>query len=143
MSVEENKVIVRRLMEEVWNKENLAITDELFATSFVSYLPGSPDPLNREGYKQVLTMFRTAFPDMRLTIEDQVSEGDKVVTRWTVRGTHRGDFQGIPPTQKQVTVTGMTIDCIVLGKIVENRIEFDQLGMMQQLGVVPSPTQGR
>ena len=140
MSIEENKAIVSRATEEIFNKNNLAVVDELYATNFVSHgsdIPGvTPD---REGYKQFVTMSRTALPDFHTTIEDMIAEGDKVVQRFTARGTHKGEFMGIPPTGKQVTVTGIAIDRIAGNKIVENWANMDMLGMMQQLGVVPPP----
>ena len=88
-------------------------------------------------------MYRTAFPDMRITIEDQVAEGDKVVTRWTASGTHQGDLMGIDPTGRRATVTGITIDRISGGKVEETWTNFDAMGMMQQLGVIPSPEQAQ
>ncbi len=140
MSVEENKAIVSRATEELWNKNNLAVVDELYATNFVSHgsdIPGvTPD---REGYKQFVTMSRTALPDFHTTIEDMIAEGDKVVQRFTARGTHKGEFMGIPPTGKQVTITGIAIDRIAGNKIVENWANMDMLSMMVQLGVVPPP----
>ena len=140
MSIEENKAIVSRATEEIFNKNNLAVVEELYATNFVSHgsdIPGvTPD---REGYKQFVTMSRTALPNFHTTIEDMIAEGDKVVQRFTARGTHKGEFMGIPPTGKQVTITGIAIDCIASGKIVENWANIDMLGMMVQLGVVPPP----
>ncbi len=140
MSVEENKAIERRLTEELWNKGNLAVVDELYATNFVSHgsdIPGvTPD---REGYKQFVTMSRTALPDFHTTVEDMFAEGDKVVQRFTARGTHKGEFMGIPPTGKQVTITGIGIHRITGGKIVEDWVNMDMLGMMVQLGLVPPP----
>ena len=138
MSVEENKAIVSRATEELWNKNNLAVVDELYATNFVSHdLPEvTPD---RKGYKQFVTISHTAFPDFHTTVEDIIAEGDKVVQRFTARGTHKGEFMGIPPTGKQVTITGIAIDRIAGSKIVENWANMDMLGMMVQLGVVPPP----
>lgn len=138
MSVEENKAIFRRIVEEGFNKGNLAIVDELVATNHVNHTDNVHGP---EEYKQFITMYRTAFPDLHMTIEDQIAEGDKVVNRWTSRGTHKGDLMGIPPTGKQTTVTGMYVARIIGGKIVEEWGNFDALGMMQQLGVVPPPGQ--
>ncbi len=139
MSVEENKAIVRRATEEIFNRRNLAVIDELYATNFVSH-GGTPEVTpDREGYKQFVTMSRTALPDFHTTIEDMIAEGDKVVQRFTAHGTHKGDFMGIPPTGKQVTVTGIAIDRIAGGKIVENWANMDMLGVMVQLGVVPPP----
>ena len=94
--------------------------------------------LDLEGYKQNLAMVFAAFPDLHLTIEDMIAEGDKVVTRFTIHGTHRGQFQGIPPTGKQFTATGIAISHLVNGSGIELRMEYDYLGMLQQLGVIPS-----
>jgi steroid delta-isomerase-like uncharacterized protein len=141
MSTEENKALVRRFDEEVWGKGNLAVADELLATNFVLHAPPPEVAPDLEGYKQWVSTARTAFPDLQTTIEDMIAEGDKVVTRWTVRGTHKGEIMGIAPTGKQVTMTGISIDRIEGGKIVEEWNEMDMLGMMQQLGAVPPPKQ--
>ena len=142
MSIEENKALVRRLMEEVWDKGSLAAIDELYATDFVWRwaLPGMAP--NREGYKQCVTMNFAAFAEVHCTVEDIVAEGDKVALRWTWGGTHKGKYMGIAPTGKQVTLTGIVISRIVGGKNVEEWGEMDMLGMMQQLGAVPPPGQG-
>ncbi len=137
MSTEENKTIERRFTEELFNKGNLDAVDELVASNYVDHcaLPGiAPD---REGLKQFVAMSRTALPDFHSTIEDMIAEGDKVMTRFTVRGTQQGEFMGIAPTGRQVTVTGIAIHRISGGKIVENWLSMDMLGMLQQLGVVP------
>ena len=139
MSTEDNKAIVRRLIEEGFNQRNLAIFDELYAPDFVYHL-GSTAIQGREPYKQFTLMSFAAFPDVRFTIEDQVAEADEVVTRWTWRGTHQGPFQGIPPTGKHVMVTGVGINHFAAnGMIVENWTNMDVLGLLQQLGVVPAP----
>jgi steroid delta-isomerase-like uncharacterized protein len=138
MSIKENKAIFRQIVEEGYNKGNLAIVDELVAANHVNH---ADDVRGPEEYKQFITMYRTAFPDLHMTIEDQIAEGDKVVNRWMSRGTHKGDLMGIPPTGKHVTVTGMYVARIIGGKITEEWGNFDALGMMQQLGVVPSPGQ--
>jgi steroid delta-isomerase-like uncharacterized protein len=138
MSVKENKAIFRRIVEEGFNKGNLVIVDELVAANHVNHADNVRGP---EEYKQFITMYRTAYPDLHMTVEDQIAEGDKVVNRWTSRGTHQGDLMGIPPTGKQVTLTGTYVARIVGGKIIEEWGNFDALGMMQQLGVVPSPGQ--
>jgi steroid delta-isomerase-like uncharacterized protein len=140
MSTEDNKAIVRRLIEEGLNQRNLAIFDELYASDFV-YQLGSTTIQGREPYKQFISMSFAAFPDLRFTIEDQVAESDEVVTRWTLRGTHQGPFQDIPPTGKHVMVTGIGINRFANGKIVENWTNMDALGLRQQLGVVPAPGQ--
>ena len=137
MSLEENKAIARRYGEEAFGEGNLAVSDELLSPDYVHHVPGvAPD---REGRKQLISMLHTAFPDTRLTVEDMVAEGNKVASRWTWVGTHKGKYMGIAPTGKQVTLTGISIHCIEGGKIVESWDEVDNLGMMQQLGVVPPP----
>lgn len=136
---EENNAIMNRLMEEVLNKKNLAAADEIVAEDFVELDPLPGQEQGREGLKQILSMFFAAFPDLRWTVEEQIAEGDKVVSRFTWRGTHKGEFLGISPTGGQVTVKGVVIDRVVEGQFVESRILMDNLGMMQQLGVIPAP----
>lgn len=140
MSAHENKALARRGIEEVFGRGNFAVADEVYANDFVGHAP--PDEIKGpEGVKPFASMFRSAFPDLQFTIEDQIAEGDKVVTRWTARGTHEGEFQGIAPTGKQVTITGITIQRIAGGRIVEGWTNRDDLGMLLQLGVVPPPGQ--
>jgi steroid delta-isomerase-like uncharacterized protein len=139
MSTEANKAIARRNFEEVWNEGKLAAVDEIIAANHVNRDPANPGVSGPEGFKQLVSMYRSAFPDTHFAIEAQIAEGDKVVTRWTARGTHQGELMGIPPTGKQLAVTGMTIDRIVGGKIAESWANWDTLGLMQQLGVVPMP----
>ena len=136
---EENKAIVRRVYEQVWSKGNLDVVDELYAADFVLHDPAQPGIRGPEGYKQIVTGNRTAFPDLQITVEDQLAEGDKVATRWTTTGTHQGEFAGIPATGKRGGVTGTTIARVVGGKIVEERSNWDTLGLLQQLGAIPVP----
>jgi steroid delta-isomerase-like uncharacterized protein len=136
---EENKAIETRFIEEVLNQKNLAAADELVAEDVVELDPFPGQEQGREGLKEVLGMLFAAFPDQKWTIEELIAEGDKVVNRFTWRGTHRGDFMGIPPTGKQVEVKGVVIDRIAQGKIADTRILMDNLGLMQQLGAVPAP----
>ena len=138
MTTETNKAIIRRIVEEIQNRDNLALIDELLAPNFVNHTPAPGLPPDREGIKQLLSMFRAAFPDGSMTIEDMVAEGDKVVSRKTYRGTHQGEFMGIPPTGKHVTVGLIDIMHIVDGKVVEHWNVGDDLSMLQQLGVLPS-----
>jgi steroid delta-isomerase-like uncharacterized protein len=135
---EQNKAIVRRIYDEVINKGNLALFDQLVAPDVIEHeaLPGFAS--DREGVKQFFTMFRAAFPDLHFTAEDMIAEGDKVATRITVNGTHKGEFMGIAPTGKQITMTGIDILRFADGKVVEHWGNTDDLGMMQQLGVVPA-----
>ncbi len=124
-------------MEEVLNKGNLEVIDELCSADVVDHAapPGTPPGI--EGVKQMIGMYRAAFPELHITIEDMIAEGDKVACRYTLRGTHQGDLMGISPSGKQVTVRGIDIGRIVGGKSVEHWEVFDELGMMQQLGLVP------
>jgi len=145
MSTEENKAIVRRWLEGCYNKGNLAVADELIATNYVNHNAPHGQTSGLEGEKQYITMIHSAFPDFHFTIEDQIAEGDKVVTRCTVGGTYKGGLEDIPSTAaigKQVTVTEILIHRIAGGKVVEGWIEFDQLGLWQQLGVIPQMGEG-
>ena len=135
---EANKALVRRFYEEVLEKGNLTLVDELFASNYVYHEPTVGEVKGPEGIKQLAAMYRTAFPDLRMRIEDLVAEGDKVVSRWTGRGTHLGELMGVAPTGKQMTVTGMVISRIIGGKFVEDWENYDTLGMMQQLGALPA-----
>jgi len=138
MSTEDNKALVSQYFNAAWNEGNSAVIDDLFAATFHHHHPGVPNGGNREGFKQFNGVFRSAFPDLRLTQDDVTAEGEKVVTRFTAHGTHQGELQGIPPTGKPISVTGIEIMRVSGGKIVEGWVEFDQLGMLQQLGVLPS-----
>jgi steroid delta-isomerase-like uncharacterized protein len=141
MSAEDNKAIVRRVYEEVINKGNLNVADETLTSDYVYRSPGSPEFRGPDGFKQLITMYRTAFPDLHLDVDDLIAEGDTVVSRWTGRGTHQGELMGIPPTGKQVTVTGVVISRFSGGKAAEDWELIDTLGMLQQLGAIPAPEQ--
>jgi len=136
---EENKAVARRLVEEVWNKKNLDLIDEIIAADYVDHTLPTGVPPGREGAKAFIGAYLNAFPDLKITVEDMLAEGDKVVTRWSATGTHTGELLGIPATGKQVTVTGLDITRFSGGKSVEYWGQFDQMGMMQQLGVIPTP----
>jgi steroid delta-isomerase-like uncharacterized protein len=143
MSPEENKAVVRRFVEVVFNQGNLAAVDRFLAADYrdANALPGQ-EP-GREGAKRAFTLYRAVFPDLRYTIEEMIAEGDTVVTRVTFRGTHRGAFLGIPPTNRQVSIPAVHITRLVEGTIREHWSLMDDLGLMQQLGVVPTaPTPG-
>ncbi len=137
MSTEQNKAITRRLFEEILNKGNLALVDELFSSNYVLHTPTGPIH-GVEGYKQFVNMYLSAFPDLQFTIEDLIADQDKVVARWTGTGTHQGSLIGIPPTGKRATVTGISINRFENGKFFEGWLDFDALGMLQQLGVIPA-----
>jgi steroid delta-isomerase-like uncharacterized protein len=135
---EKQETIVRRSIEEVWNKGKLDVVDQLFTNDFVSH-----DPVNQTrglpAFKGVVTKYRSAFPDCRLDIDDIFSAGDKVVVRWQYSGTHKGQLEGIAPTGRPVNGTGITIHLLSGDRIREAYINWDALGLMQQLGVVTLP----
>jgi steroid delta-isomerase-like uncharacterized protein len=134
---EQNKALMRRGIEEVWNRGNFDVVAELVAADYVGHQP----PIENhgpEGAKRYFMELRAAFPDIHFSIEDQIAEGDRVVTRWTARATHQGAYQGIPPTGKSGTVTGITINRVASGKIVEGWTNLDALGLLQQLGAIPA-----
>lgn len=136
---EANKAIARRVVEDIFNAGRLEVADEIVTPDFVGHDPASPEPITGpEGLRRQAEGYRTAFPDVRLTIEDEIAEGDRVVTRWSARGTHEGELFGIPATGKQATVTGITIDRIDDGRIVETWTNWDTLGLLQQLGAIPA-----
>jgi steroid delta-isomerase-like uncharacterized protein len=137
MSLEQNKALVRRWLEEVWGRGDADTVDELSGDGFVWHWAPPGVATDREGYKQFLRMDFEAFADVSCATEDIVAEGDRVASRWTWRGTHKGDFMGVAPTGKRVTLTGIEINRIVDGKIVEEWCEVDMMGLMQQLGAVP------
>ncbi len=144
MPTEENKDILRRFFEEVHNGRNLDLVDELVAVDEVHYdvgttaMPGGPEIV-----KQAFAMLNRAFPDHHHSIEEMIAEGDKVVVRITWSGTHEGEFMGIPPTGKSFSMTHTHTFRIADGKIIEHRVNRDDLGMMRQLGVIlaPEPTE--
>ena len=132
-----NKNVVRRLFEEVWNKGNLPVADELFAQNYSHHDSSTPEFGQGPGSeKKRATLYRTAFPDVRLMIEDIIAEGETVTARWSCKGTHKGDLSGIAPTGKQFTISGMSIARFTNGKMVEGWVNWDALGLMQQLGLV-------
>jgi predicted ester cyclase len=139
MGVQENEAVVRREMEELFNHGgNIDVADEIIAPGYVSYEPTSGEMRGIEGAKQFAATYREAFPDLQNTVEDMVSAGDKVVVRFRARGTHQGETEAFgPPTGKRMEITGITIKRLSEGKIVEAWTNFDALGMMQQLGLIP------
>ncbi len=140
----ENKAIVRRLYEEIWNKRKLELVSEIISPSHALQAPNvAGSAVGPEAYKRQTTLFLAAYPDLHWAIEDMIAEEDKVVACWTISGTHKGDFMGIPATNKRVSVDGMTIHHITNGKIMDSYSNWDALGMMQQLGVVPAPGQAK
>ena len=135
-AIEKNKELLRKAVEEVWNKGNFDNMKEMVSDDFVIHFPGE-EIRGLENIKTFYTELRKAFPDIRFTIVDQIAEENKVVTRWTGAGTHKGEFKGIPPTGQKVKISAIDIDRISDGKFVECWSNMDELGLMQQLGVMP------
>jgi steroid delta-isomerase-like uncharacterized protein len=137
MSPAENKTVITRFVEEVINQGRLERADDLVAVDFVELDPLPGQKQGRDGLKQVIGAFRTAFPDIHWVIEEMVGEGEKVFSRFTWRGIHRGEFFGVPATGKQIKVKGTVVDRVVAGRMAESRILMDGLSMLRQLGVIP------
>jgi steroid delta-isomerase-like uncharacterized protein len=136
---EQNKVIVRRVIEEVWNQADLNVVGELVARDYVGHAPlAEGETHGPEGFQQYFQEQREAFADIHYTVEDQVAEGDRVATRWSARATHTGEFQGMPATARKGRVDGITIFRVANGCIVECWTNYDSLGLIQQLGLLPT-----
>ena len=145
MSLEANKEIVRRVLAEFWLGGNVGLLDELFDPDYVNHELSRPEVKGLAAYKEwangVRLAWKRGFPDFTITIEDLVAEGDRVAKRWILRGTHTGEFLGIPPTGRKVTMLAMTLYRIVGGKVREIYWNYDALGLMQQLGGIPAPAE--
>lgn len=136
----QNKLIGRRVLVEMWGEGKLAVADELYASDYVDHVGRGPEAsrvVGPAGIKQAVTLFRTAFPDLRYTVEAQVAEGQLVLSRFSASGTQKGRFLGASPSGKSVTYTGMDLNRIVGGRIVESWVNYDALALLQQLGLVP------
>ena len=138
MSTEENKALIRRFYEEVFNQRDLAALDEYYAPDHIDHTLPPGLTVDPEGTKQAIAMTLAGFPDLHVAIEDMIAEGDKVVTRFTTHGTQLGAFGNLPPSGKRVAVSTIEITRIAGGKIVEDWGLDDRLGMLQQLGLVPA-----
>jgi len=138
MSIEQNKAIVSRWVEEFWNQQNLALIDEIMAPNYILHNPDGPVQ-GREAFRQFAAGFQTAIPDLHVTVETMIAEGDKVVWRYLLRGTHTGDLLGIPATGLPVALTGIIISRFAGGMWGEDWQNNDLLGMLQQIGAVPAP----
>ena len=133
------KEIARLLIEEPW-KGNTDVIDENVASGYIGHDPSEPQPIRGpQGLRGQVEKYLAAFPDGRITVDEQFAEGDRVATRWTGRGTHQGEIAGISPTGKEVTVTGLTLSSFESGKLIEEWTVWDTLGMLVQLGAVPAP----
>lgn len=138
----DNKAIVRRLYEEVWNKRKFEFMNVLVSPSHALHGPSfSGSSIGPEAYTQVMILYTVGYPDLRFSIEEMIAEGEKVVCYWTITGTHKGEFMGIPATGKKISVDGITIHHVTKGKIMDSYVSMDMLGMMQQLGAIPAARQ--
>jgi steroid delta-isomerase-like uncharacterized protein len=142
-TTEENKAQFRRTYEELFNKGNLVVADELIALDFLNHEAPPGRDRGPESMREAITMLRTAFPDLHFTIEELVAEGDTVVGRVTMNGTHQGPFQGMPPTGRSFQQEQVHFVCFREGKGIEHWAVRDDLGMMRQLGVIPAPAHER
>ena len=134
------KTAVENLVGEGLNKKNLTAVEAYFSPNLIDHALPPGLPAGFEGRKIFVSAFLSAFPDIHVYLEDTMAEGNKLVTRWSARGTHKGDLMGIPPTGKEVSITGIAIDRFENGQSVEHWEIIDQLGLMQQLGVIPTPS---
>jgi steroid delta-isomerase-like uncharacterized protein len=141
MEATENSALVRRFVEEIFNKGNLEVAAEILTPDYTHHDPTTNEfGSGIEGFKQMISLYRQAF-DLQIVLEDQVAAGDKVVDRWTGHGTHQGEFMGQPPTGKKITATGISIHRIAGNRIAETWNNYDALGIMQQLGIIPGRPQ--
>ena len=141
MSTEENKAIVRNMTEEFYNQGNIERADQFFAASYVHHDPALPQVRDLEGLKEALRAFLAGCPDLHITTDELVGEGDKVLKRWTYHCTHTGDLSGMPPTGNRITMSGLELFRLADGKIAESWNAYDNLSMLQQLGVIPAAEQ--
>jgi steroid delta-isomerase-like uncharacterized protein len=137
MTVEEMKNLTHEVVENFWNKKEFDLADRYYSPDYVNHHPLLPDVKNLDQFKQWCFAFKNGFPDFNVTIEEIVVEGDMTVTRWTLRCTHTGEYMGIPPTGKKAEMSGMTMEHLKDGKSIEAWWNGDDLGMMQQLGIIP------
>lgn len=140
MTSDDNRALVRRFWEEIWNQGNPSAPDAIVSPDFTLEGPGFPDPLRGpSGLRSWVTTVRAAFPDVRFTVDDDVAEGDKVVSRWSARGTHSGPLMGIPPTGRPILLRGITIFTVVGNQVSDEWAVEDTLGMLQQIGAISAP----
>ena len=142
MTKDQKDSLIRRLFDYAFNRGNLAILEELLTPDSITHLQTSGFPNNHTGFKQLIASLRLAFPDLHCTVEDEIEEKDKLAALWTMRGTHKGSFLGNPPTGRSIVVQGIIFARTADGRIVEDWILVDQLGVLQQLGLVP-PTRNK
>jgi steroid delta-isomerase-like uncharacterized protein len=140
MSTEAKKAIIRRYFDELWSQGNLGATNELITSDYAVHDPGTPGRQGgTEGERRAVSLYRAAFPDLHFTIEGEIADGDSVMVRWSSSGTHLGELMGLPATGRQANPTGMSLFRLADGRIAEHWCNWDTLGLMQQLGLIPQP----
>jgi predicted ester cyclase len=140
-TLEANRLIGHRVLLEIWSQGRLELADDLYAPDYVDHVARGPEPAEVQGpggLKAAVTLFRTAFPDLQYSIDDDMAEGDLVMTRFSARGTHLGPFLGAAPTGKEISYTGIDVNRVAGGRIVESWVQYDALGLLQQLGLAPA-----
>jgi predicted ester cyclase len=140
-TLEANRLIGHRVLLEIWSQGRLELADDLYAPDYVDHVARGPEPEEVQGpggLKAAVTLFRSAFPDLQYSIDDDMAEGDLVMTRFSARGTHLGPFLGAAPTGKEISYTGIDVNRVAGGRIVESWVQYDALGLLQQLGLAPA-----
>lgn len=137
MTTTNKDIVLRYWYQELWDNWNIHVADDFLTDDYRFHAPGVPVAMDRETTKQAVAMFGNAFPDLKHTVDEVIAEGDSVAARWTVNGTHRGEFQGIPASGKPVTLSGVTLHHLKDGKLRETWLSFDNMELLQQLGGVP------
>jgi steroid delta-isomerase-like uncharacterized protein len=137
MPMDRTESLIRRVFDEAFNLGNLAVVDEVLSPNLIAHNPFGGAPHGPAGFKWLIAMFRTAFPDLQCTVEDEIREADQFAAHWKMRGTHKGLFMGNPPTGKPVEVLGIIFARLEAGMIVEDWMLIDQIGLLQQLGIIP------
>ncbi len=138
MTTNNTDVVLRLWYEELWDNWNIAVADELLTDDYHLHAPGVPVPLDRATTKQVVAMYGASFPDLKHTVDEVIAHGDGLAVRWTVRGTHRGEFQGIPASGKSVKLSGITVHHLVDARVRETWLVYDNMELLQQIGAVPA-----
>jgi len=138
MTTNNKDVVLRLWYQELWDNWNIAVADDFLTDDYHLHAPGVPIPLDRATTKQVVAMYGASFPDLKHTVDEIIVAGDTVAARWTVRGTHRGEFQGIPATGKSVKLSGITFHHLTDGRVRETWLVYDNMELLQQIGAVPA-----
>jgi steroid delta-isomerase-like uncharacterized protein len=137
MPSQQPETLIHRIFEKAFNQGDLAVVDEVFSPDHFAHNSITRVPNGPQGFKLLITMLRNAFPDLHCTVDDEIHEGDKFSARWTLHGTHRGQFMGNPPTGKQVSVPGIIFGRTENGRIIEDWTMIDQMSILQQMGIIP------